>query len=203
MDVTPSMLLAASPPLPETFAGIGFPQATMLALAAIGFLAVLLSGWARLRRRLSARADVAGGVERGATESAVRDIEELMTRLDGLAAQIHRRLDAKLTRLESALREADQRVDRLTRLMRQADGQPVVDVTLEEVDPLATEPAASSPSAHAEVFRLADSGRAPLEIARQTGLPTGEVELILSLRRAKSLPSDDPTHAARRLQRAG
>jgi hypothetical protein len=203
MDVTQSMLLAASPPLRETFAGIGLPRAIMLALAAIGFLAVLLSGWARLRRRLSARSAVAGPVQQRAAESAVRDVEELMTRLDDLAAQIHRRLDAKLARLESALREADQRVDCLTRLMRQADGQPVVDVTLEEVDPLATQPAASSPTAHVEVFRLADSGRAPLEIARQTGLPTGEVELILSLRRAKSLQSDEPAHATRRLQRAG
>jgi len=36
---------------------------------------------------------------------------------------------------------------------------------------------------HQEIYRLADEGKPPTEIARQLGRTTGEVELILNLRR--------------------
>jgi DNA-binding NarL/FixJ family response regulator len=35
---------------------------------------------------------------------------------------------------------------------------------------------------HAEVYDLADEGQSAQEIARQTGRPRGEIELILALR---------------------
>jgi hypothetical protein len=35
---------------------------------------------------------------------------------------------------------------------------------------------------HAEVYELADGGQSAQDIARQTGRPRGEIELILALR---------------------
>jgi hypothetical protein len=35
---------------------------------------------------------------------------------------------------------------------------------------------------HAEVYRLADQGQTPQQIAQRLGRPSGEIELILALR---------------------
>jgi hypothetical protein len=47
-------------------------------------------------------------------------------------------------------------------------------------------PAPSAPldARHGAIYHLADAGLSPVQIARQTGLPTGQVELIIGLRRA-------------------
>jgi hypothetical protein len=38
---------------------------------------------------------------------------------------------------------------------------------------------------HAAIYRLADGGLSPAQIGQEVGKTTGEVELILALRRAK------------------
>lgn len=62
--------------------------------------------------------------------------------------------------------------------------------TLIEIPDLAREAAPGDPQAgdelgqkHREVWALADAGTSPEEIARHTGQPIGEVELIVGLRR--------------------
>ncbi len=51
--------------------------------------------------------------------------------------------------------------------------------------PISTNPAAASLSSqHAEVHALADAGLTPVEIAKRLSKPTGQIELILNLRKA-------------------
>jgi hypothetical protein len=45
-------------------------------------------------------------------------------------------------------------------------------------------PSAPLDARHGAIYHLADAGLSPVQIARQTGLPTGQVELIIGLRRA-------------------
>lgn len=85
-----------------------------------------------------------------------------------------------------SVREADQRAAQLERLIAAADER------IRELRGLTSRPAASSQPrlaaggdpTHRAVYELADRGLSPLEIARELGQPTGQVELILNLRRA-------------------
>jgi hypothetical protein len=123
--------------------------------------------------------------ERGAT----RDLEAVMMELDQLSRQIHGRLDTKLAKLEALIRDADQRIEKLARLQRASAGEPTIDVTLEPEAPgrpADPPPPPAEPNSHEAVYRFADSGLKPVEIASELGRNTGEIELILSLRRAKS-----------------
>jgi len=165
---------------------------------------------------------------------AARDLEQVMTELDQLARQIHGRIDTKVATLEAVIRDADRRIDDLSRLMRTANGAATLDVTIDDAarsdaaakesraanvrerlsptegsavsarnsDPrktLGSTPQANSePSlVHQNIFQLADAGRTAAEIAERTGRPAGEVELILSLRKARDRVPTSRTDAVR------
>ena len=122
--------------------------------------------------------------------SVRRGIDETMLQLDQLARQVHGQLDTRFAKLEAIIRDADQRIDRLSRLVRQRQGQATVDLTLDAEDPHEPSPKPPTPNhtadhAHASIWRLADSGMSAPEIAKEVGKLTGEVELILSLRRTR------------------
>lgn len=119
--------------------------------------------------------------------SVRRGIDEAITQLDQLARQVHGQLDTRFAKLEAVIRDADERINRLSRLTRHGDG--ALDVTLEAEDPLVPRAESATPvepkdHAHAVVWRLADRGMAAAAIAKELSKLTGEVELILSLRRA-------------------
>lgn len=88
------------------------------------------------------------------------DLRELTERLSA-------ELDARADRLERLIALADERLAALEGKARLVEPKPM--------------PRASGE--FAEVYDLADSGAAAVEIARRTGRPTGQVELILNLRR--------------------
>jgi hypothetical protein len=121
-------------------------------------------------------------------------LEQVMLELDQLCRQLHGRLDTKIARLEAVIRDADRRIETLGHLVKSgggAVGSTTLDVTLESFDPHEAEgPAAIGSGKQANVYRLADDGLAAVEIARQTAIPTGEVELMLSLRKARSSRRD-------------
>ena len=170
-------------------------QLVML-IAAIGGLTILMIS--TYRRVKSARGPAKSTVqERYAelrrSETAKRGVEEVMLELDQLSRQIHGRLDTKLVRLELLIRDADERIDRLARAVRAADGTAGVEVTLDQQGPhdpthLQRE---AEPDPHVTIHRLADDGIEPAEIAQQTGKPIGEIELILALKKAEQ-PADRP-----------
>jgi len=170
----------------------GFDSAQMLLLAmGVGILAVVMVS-TRNRIRRSQASSRPSALDRYADlreqRGAARDLETVMKELDELSRQIHGRLDTKLAKLEVLIGDADRRIEKLARLQRAAAGEPTVDVTLEPEVPcpsrdLPLTPAAPDP--HEAVYRLADSGLKPVEIARELSRNTGEIELILSLRRVK------------------
>ena len=183
-------------------------QIIMLILAVAGLTVIMLSTRRKVRsrsagpaesvretyREMSRRADT----QRTEHEAARQTVEEIMIELDALSRQIHSRIDTKFAKLEAVIRAADERIERLSRVVRESRGEPSCEVTIaDEVDPIAemptTSPAkASDPrrtTAHQAVYRLADAGRSCGEIADTLGKPKGEVELILALRRAKDTPA--------------
>ncbi|MGB2986094.1 MAG: hypothetical protein WBE26_09445 [Phycisphaerae bacterium] len=171
-------------------------QIVMLLLAVIGLTIVMLSTRRRIRKsqhrpRTSVRELAA---ESQAQRKTTRDVEEVMLELDQLSRQIHGRIDTKLARLEAIIHDADQRIDKLSRLTRAVEGQPTLEITLGEEDPL--KPSSNTPKAddgpHATIYRLADRGLSPNQIAREVGKLNGEIELILALRKTKQEASQPP-----------
>ena len=117
-------------------------------------------------------------------DETLREVEAVMAQLDHLSRQIHGKIDLKLVTLQKLIRDADQRIDQLSRLQRGAQGEATFDIELESETPdRSGEDVALDP--HEAIYRLADSGHTPLQIAKELARHTGEVELILSLRRAK------------------
>lgn len=128
------------------------------------------------------------------TKSAARDLEELMTELDQLSHQLHGRIDAKIEKLATVIKLADERIDQLQRLSRAANHEPTIDLTIHQDEitppPAKTTTTGSLDQRHASIYQLADGGLSPLEIASETNKPAGEIELILALRKARSQAAD-------------
>ena len=174
-------------------------QLAILALAVGALTLVMLSTRRRIRK--SQRQKVTDPRPRVSSalreqNQAARNLEEVMLELDELSRQIHGRLDTKLVRLEVVIRDADQRIDLLSRLLQRTEGLSGTEIAIDQ------EVSTDSPSRldgtddarHSEIFSLADAGRSPLEIARETGKTTGEIELILALRRTR----EDSTSSSNR-----
>jgi len=121
---------------------------------------------------------------RAVVEGYSADAEELTRRLAAI-------LDNKAARLEVLIERADEAVARLegarvarvgSGLSRSGPGPDAGGATVvRHADP---QPAEGSNPVHDRVEALSQSGMPPVEIARETGLPVGQVELILALRRA-------------------
>ncbi len=169
--------------------GFGIGQLIMLVAAVIGLTVLMRSTLRRSRRTQQASAPSVR--ERYASlekrNEAKRDLEHVMLELDQLARQVHGRLDTKFAKLETVIRDADERIDKLSRLVRAAKGRPGIDVTLEHENPF--EPPAAPPrehdDPHAAIYRLAEGGGSAVEIAQEVGKTTGEVELVLALRKTR------------------
>lgn len=147
-----------------------------LIAAGIVLLVVLL---AHAMRRRPASANPARSGDSAQLTDLAADVEELTSRL---AAQ----LDAKAAKLESLLAEADDAIARLERAAAPratgragaaegsgragaSGGGPTADDDL--ADPITR-----------DVYRLADEGCSPVQIAQRLEQHTGKVELILALR---------------------
>jgi hypothetical protein len=123
------------------------------------------------------------GEASASAERSVQELSEVMAELDQLSREIHAKLDMKLATIQKLIREADQRIDVLSRFERTAAGQPSLDIQLKSEAP---EQNIVDDGPHDAIYRLADSGYSSLQIARELSRHTGEVELILSLRRASA-----------------
>src|SRR5262249_22685250 len=93
-----------------------------------------------------------------------------------LAAQ----MDEKAAVLEELLSEADRRIARLRKLTEEREIEPKPRARVQRAEPAR---AGDRADILKEVYRLADSGRSVVEIARSINQPTGNVELILALRK--------------------
>jgi len=168
-------------------------------LVAVGVGIVALSIWWSLRRKLragfrSARETsaekierVRSRLERGRTEEdrigeLMVDAEELARRLAGLLDSKAERVERLLDRAEARLAELETRERTLgQRGEPRVGGRIETEVEDEEEAPAVVVRGLDDPVA-TDVYRLADSGKSPVEIARALGEHTGKVELILALR---------------------
>jgi hypothetical protein len=101
---------------------------------------------------------------------------ELVADMKELTERLAEELDRKAARLEKLIAAADERVRRL-------EAGLVRETRVVEVKPEARRRDVGIESAHREVYELADAGLSALEIATKLGQPTGQVELILNLRK--------------------
>ena len=103
------------------------------------------------------------------------DLEKLIISLQDLSRQINGHIDTRFCKLDVLLQEADAKIKRLEELTggKSASASAEAEDEIEEVDPET-----------ATIYKLADSGKSPVEIAQGLNKNTGEIELILSLRRS-------------------
>lgn len=170
-------LIGASTPLPNW---------TPYALLAGGIivLCVVLGRHNRKLRSTSAGTQPAmRGASSASADRSVRELGEVMGELDQLSREIHAKLDLKLATIQKLIRDADQRIEQLSRLDRTAGGKPSLDIQLKSESP---DQSPEDDGPYDAIYRLADSGYSSLQIARELSRHTGEVELILSLRRASA-----------------
>ncbi|NIA06953.1 MAG: hypothetical protein GWP14_04810 [Actinobacteria bacterium] len=101
------------------------------------------------------------------------DLESTVSELHCLAEKIRRQIEQELARLEKARLLAATESDRLEALLAQTQPGP---------DP----PSKRSPTdKHHQIYKLAEEGLEPLEIAQQTGQSLGEIQLLLALRKSE------------------
>lgn len=164
----------------ESFARLSALQMVLLAIS-IAAITIMLgsTGWRvrRSRRRVAARqSNSLNDLETG--RSATRDLENVMVELNQLSREVHGRLDVKIAKLERLLRDADARIARLESTPGESESRNRLDVVLDD-----TSEAPMSKPEHQRIYQMADKGLTAAEIAKKSGRLTGEVELILSLRR--------------------
>ena len=109
-----------------------------------------------------------------------------------LARELSGRLDSKMGALEQLIRDADRAAARLEAALRATAVQArPSDEAPPSSQAEALLPGRAGPSAQAEpgrydeIYLLADYGHPASEIAQRVGLPIGEIELILSLRKRR------------------
>ncbi len=105
------------------------------------------------------------------------NLQKLLIDLQDLARQINAHIDTRFCKLEVLLKEADRTIKKLEDLGLASKSQsPTAQESpldrQEKVDP-----------EREMIYKLADAGKSCVEIARDLNKNTGEIELILSLRR--------------------
>ncbi|MEM7627580.1 MAG: hypothetical protein AAF333_18445 [Planctomycetota bacterium] len=129
-------------------------------------------------------------LERYKQKDAVRnDLEGLMVDIEQLAKRLGAQLDAKAIRVEKLIDDADLRIAQLQKAMQeQHAGLPAAPAPEATPEAVAETPAASpeepADPLTVDVYRLADEGLGPPEIARRLDEHVGKIELILALRQA-------------------
>jgi len=149
---------------PPTRGAFGMPTggASLAAAAVIGGVALVVYA---IRMAMAKRKRPAAA--RLPEPDLASDMQELS---DRLAAD----LDARAARLERLIAAADSRLVEL-KLQHQGRRTPAP-------EPATAQATAPMPQEFTDVYKLADRGLSALEIAKRTGRPTGQVQLILNLR---------------------
>jgi hypothetical protein len=116
--------------------------------------------------------------------SVERQMQNLLVELSEMARQVTAGLDTRAAKLDSLIREADQKIAILTSLQQAATvNQSQPGVTAPPTPEPVQRPSPYEPDPrHLEVYTLADQGQTPGQIAGQLNRPNGEIELILALR---------------------
>jgi len=150
-------------------------QYGVYAVCLIGFVWMWMLIRARLRGKGLSDSQAAERIPSLREQMEVRqNLQKLLVDLQDLARQINAHIDTRFCKLEVLIKEADEKIRQLQTLGGTPASGPSLPPADETVDPQ-----------HALVYKLADLGKSPVDIARELGKNTGEVELILSLRRTR------------------
>jgi hypothetical protein len=127
----------------------------------------------------------AGGLMSSSPDRSRRDLQEsmekLLLELEQLSREINSQVDTRLRALNLLIREADEKIAQMRRLQGLPedggpDGQALPSPRPEPHPEVTSE-------RYARVYHLAERGLSVVEIAHELDMLTGEVELILALRR--------------------
>ncbi len=162
----------------------------LLVLGILFIIAAMFSLGRSRNKSAATQATARDHVERARQKQGVRDeLEALMVDINRMAKDLGSQLDAKVVRIEKAVRDADERIARLEALGQQADQAPARSAVSASLPPdehaeLITpqRPPDQADPLTREVYALADQGIGPGDIAEQLGEHVGKVELILALR---------------------
>jgi hypothetical protein len=204
---TPAAITLTLAPMPAPVLGQADapPSALPGLLLALGVAAVGISIWVSLRKKLkngfrAARETSAEKILRVRAQAQAhkneRDrVNELMVDAEELARRLAALLDSKAERVERLLDRAEARLAELEdreRALREGDAasiEPKIETRRVEPAPPTDDGAApdairyeSDDPVAVDIYRLADEGKTPVEIAKSLGEHTGKVELILALR---------------------
>jgi Family of unknown function (DUF6115) len=153
---------------------LDFDPATRWAVIALAMLTVLYAVIRPLIRRKDPLDKPPAFASLARQRSVERQMQNVLVELSEMARQITAQIDTRAAKLEALIREADEKIAAMKS-------------TPSPADPAPTPPDPASASAieprHAQVYALADQGRSSTEIAQQLHRPSGEIELILALRR--------------------
>lgn len=114
-----------------------------------------------------------------------REMQNLLVELEQMVRTMNAQLDTRAAKIEQLIADADARIAALRRLQGKPDSAvepadyPPLRIAQDEPN---LEPGDMDPR-HAEIYALADGGMSSSEIARKLDRPSGEIELILALRR--------------------
>jgi hypothetical protein len=195
---------------PEELIGSSMLAGLLMAGGVMIIVFILMGRLRRNQRAAAATADLTTAERVAAIRARAgekNNIDAFKADVHDFTRQMAALLDSKAERLELLIADADERLGRLERSDRAPDGVPGPaggttgggpDTGAETPLPLPPLPAAPAQPArrplpdldapvsvdpmHDRVYRLADSGLDAIAIARETGQPTGQVELILALR---------------------
>ncbi len=117
-----------------------------------------------------------------------QSLTELLLQLEEMSREINGQIDTRLRAMNLLIQEADLKIRELQRLQGDA-AAPAPRIPAPRPEP---RPQFAS-ERYAKVYALAEKGLTVVEIAREMKLMTGEIELILALRRtAPDLRGDQP-----------
>jgi hypothetical protein len=121
--------------------------------------------------------------------SVEQQMQNVLVEMSEMTRQIAAQLDTRAAKLEALIREADEKIAALNASPIARSGSNPASGGRNPVVPMSDPPppySADQPildPGHALVYALADKGRSMMEIAQELNRPSGEIELILALRR--------------------
>ncbi len=157
----------------------------LILLGAVAILALLLIVPRKLARRSKILPDP---VQTRMQERELEDVVEgLLVKLHEIDREVHAKIDTKLAGLNVLVAEADRKISELRLVLGKfetARGIPAGSARATEPRPISPDDAdtPARQERHTQIYELSDAGEDILSISRKSGIPRGEVELILQLR---------------------
>jgi hypothetical protein len=121
--------------------------------------------------------------------SVEQQMQHVLVEMSEMTRQIAAQLDTRAAKLEALIREADEKIAALNGHPTTSNHSPDPIISRQSRAPMSDPPLTNSADqpildpGHALVYALADRGRSCKEIAQELNRPSGEIELILALRR--------------------